>query len=91
MDARNVPGVQPVPMVDSPLTLQAILEESILLAFPQAGVINASGQAVYELNRGDRIKVTIRIPNNSTADISFGNDNVVLKYLGFVGTEYCSD
>jgi hypothetical protein len=91
MEARNAPGMQPVPMADSPLSLQAILEESIFLAFPQSGVINASGQPVYELNRGDRIKVTIRIPSKSTADISFGSDNVVLKYLGFLGTEYCAN
>jgi hypothetical protein len=91
MDARSLPGAELAPMVDSPLTLQAILDESLLLALPQAGITNASGQSVHELNRGDRIRVTIRVPYNSTADIRFGKDNVVMKYLGFAGTEHCSD
>ena len=74
--------------MNSEFTLQSLLEETLLLVVPITGHRNALGETMYELSQGDRLSITVEIPYNSTADIRFGKDNAVVKYLGFVGTEY---
>lgn len=65
--------------------------EGILLVLPETGTTNTSGETVYNLKQGDRIQVTITIPPNNTADIRYGQDNVILKYIGIIGTWYYGD
>ena len=88
LDARTQPGLNVSPLMNSEFTLQSLLEETLLLVVPITGHRNALGETMYELSQGDRLSITVEIPYNSTADIRFGKDNAVVKYLGFVGTEY---
>ncbi|SPD72506.1 exported hypothetical protein [uncultured Desulfobacterium sp.] len=91
LDARILPGLRPVSVINSLFSLGALFEEGILLSRPVTGFSNASGQTMVELNQGDIIHVTITIPFNNTTDIRFGNDNVLLKYSGVIGTELIAD
>jgi hypothetical protein len=88
LDARKSPGLESASMADTGITLQALLEGNIILAFPKTGYSNALGETTYELNRGDVLQITIETPYNNSADVRFGRDNVYVKYLGLVGTEY---
>jgi hypothetical protein len=88
MDARRIPGMALSSVADSPISLQSFIEEGIMMSLPRQGFSNAFGQTMYTLNRGDRVRITIDIPFNNSADVFFGKDNMVLRYLGVVGTEY---
>jgi len=88
LDARRSPGLESSSLVASYQTIQSLLDGNIIMAFPKTGNTNAQGETMYELSRGDVVKITIEIPYNNTADVRFGSDNVFLKYLGLVGTEY---
>ena len=88
LDARKTPGLESSALVESNYTIQSLSEGNIVLALPRTGYSNVIGQTMYELSQGDLIEVSMDIPYNSTADVRFGSDNVVLKYLGIVGTEY---
>ena len=91
LDTRRHSGLQVAPLVDSLVTVQTFGVESIVIAMPVEGGINASGQTMYSLSPGDRIKVTIGIPDNTTADVRFGESGAVLNYIGMKGTEYTTD
>lgn len=91
LDARTTPGLATVPLVDALYTSKGVWEESIVVIMPETGVVNMSGQTQYRLKQGDIIKVTIDVPGNNTADIRYGADNVVIKYIGIHGTEYLDD
>ncbi len=45
------------------------------------------------LKQGDQIRVTIRIPGTNSCDVRYGEDSVILKYIGVVGNymsgDYC--
>lgn len=86
LDARTLPGLQTVPMLDALYTSKALWEEGIVMVLPETGLVNAMGESVYNLKQGDQIRCTITIPGNNTADIRYGQDNVILKYIGIVGT-----
>ena len=88
LNTRVIPGLGVLPLVDGLFTSEAILEEGIVMALPETGYTNGNGQTMYELEKGDRIKVVIKVPFNNTADIRYGSDSVVLRYIGVVGTEY---
>lgn len=89
MDARPMPGLlNPVKMVDALYTSKAIWEEGIVMVMPETGLLNTSGQNMYNLKQGDYFKIKVAVPNNNTVDIFYGADNVVLKYIGIVGTEF---
>jgi hypothetical protein len=88
MDARVMPGLVPVALNNALYTSMGLWGETIPLALPATGRINDSGQSVYNLKQGDMIDVLIVIPFNNTVDVRYGSDNVVLKYVGIVGTEY---
>ena len=90
MDARTLPGLFPIPLIDAQYTSKALWEEGIVMVLPETGLTNCEGQSVYNLKQGDAIDVIVSIPGNNTADIRYGSDNVILKYIGIVGTEYCS-
>ncbi|NVM57866.1 MAG: hypothetical protein HWN51_07090 [Desulfobacterales bacterium] len=91
MDALTLPGLFPVSLVNAPYTTKALWEEGIVMVLPETGATNGSGQTVYDLKEGDAIRVTVSIPGNNTTDIRYGKDNVILKYIGIVGTEYLAD
>ena len=91
LDARLLPGLSPVALKDALYTSKAHWSEGIIMVLPETGKANASGQTVYNLKQGDRIKVTVQIPPNNTADVRYGKDNVILKYIGIVGTWYYGD
>ena len=88
MDARTLPGLFPVPLIDALYTTKALWEEGIVMVLPETGETNVEGQSVYNLKQGDAIRVSVTIPGNNTADIRYGSDNVMLKYIGIVGTEF---
>lgn len=89
LDARTLPGLSAVPMNGKLYTSKAIWDEEILLILPETGLTNASGETIYNLKQGDRIRVRIEIPPaNNTADIRYGQDSVLLKYIGITGTWY---
>jgi hypothetical protein len=88
MDARTLPGLNLVSLEDALYTSKALWYEGIVAALPETGGTNTSGQTTYNLKQGDRITVKVTIPGNNTADIRYGQDNVILKYIGIVGTWY---
>ena len=91
LDARTLPGLNLVPLFNVLYTTKAFFEEGLVAALPFTGTTNASGQAVFDLHQGDMLDVTVTIPFNNTVDIRYGADNVFLKYIGIVGTEYSSN
>jgi hypothetical protein len=91
MDARRLPGLGTMALKDALYSSKANWSEGILMKMPETGTTNSLGQTMYNLKQGDRIKVTIQIPGNNTADIRYGQDNVILKYIGIVGTWYYGD
>lgn len=88
LDARQVPGLTSVALTDVAYTTKCLWEETIIVALPVSGIANASGQTQVNLKAGDAIRIAIRIPPQNTADIRYGQDNVSLKYIGVIGTEY---
>jgi hypothetical protein len=91
LDTRRHSGLQVAPLADSLITVQTLASESIVIALPSQGGINASGQTMYSLSQGDRIKVVVSIPGNTTADVRFGESGAVLQYIGMKGTEYTTN
>jgi hypothetical protein len=90
LDARNMPGLGLVPLVDALYTSKAVWEDDLVIALPETGTVNQSGQTMYNLKQGDKIKVSVAIPPNNSVDIRYGPDNIILEYIGIVGTEYVS-
>ncbi|MDL1974232.1 MAG: hypothetical protein LWX55_05550 [Deltaproteobacteria bacterium] len=88
LDARKIPTLGMCAMDDKRYTSKALWEEGIVLALPVNGKQNKSGEDTYTLSQGDMLRVRIDIPGNNTCYIRYGEDNVVLKYIGMVGTEY---
>ncbi|SPD72501.1 exported hypothetical protein [uncultured Desulfobacterium sp.] len=88
LDARTMPGLNIVALNDILYTSKAHWEEGIVMVLPETGTLNSSGQTVYNLKQGDVITTTVTIPANNTADIRYGQDNVILKYIGIIGTWY---
>ncbi|MDY6986525.1 MAG: hypothetical protein SWQ30_00555 [Thermodesulfobacteriota bacterium] len=91
LDARTHPGLLTVPMVEATYTSKAFWEEGIVLVMPESGATNGMGQTVFNLKDGDIIRVTIAMPSWNTVDVHYGQDNVMLKYIGIIGTEYLND
>jgi len=91
LDTRKHSGLQIAPLADSLITVQTLAGESIVIALPSQGGINASGQTMYSLSPGDRIKVIVDIPGDTTADVRFGEDGAILQYIGLRGTEYTTN
>ncbi|MCP4625545.1 MAG: hypothetical protein GY850_18825 [bacterium] len=88
LDTRRHAGLQVAPLADSLITIQTLAGESIVIALPTEGDVNASGQTMYALSPGDRIKVQIHIPDNTPSDVRFGADSAMVQYIGLKGTEY---
>jgi len=58
------------------------------MVLPETGRTNISGQTMYNLKQGDRIHVKVTIPYNNSCDIRYGQDSVIVKYIGIIGTWY---
>ena len=91
LDTKRHPSLQIAPLEDSLITVQAFASESIVIALPSDGGMNAAGQTTYSLSQGDRIRVIVRIPGNTTVDVRFGEDGAILQYIGKKGTEYTNN
>ena len=90
MDARKLPGLDTVAVKDKLYTSKALFDEGIVLVMPRTGDVNQSGQMMKALKQGDMIKVEIEIPLTDAYDIRYGQDSVILKYIGMVGN-YMTD
>lgn len=88
LNARTTPGLLPLPLNGQFYTSKALWDETIVMEMPVTGVLNGLGETQYTLKQGDKINVTVSVSEDNTADIFYGADNVVLKYIGIVGTEY---
>jgi hypothetical protein len=88
MDARRMPTLAPVPVDKVLYTSKAHWEEGLVLAMPQTGCRGSAGQIFYDLHQGDKIYVKVEIPNTNSVDLYYGSDNVLLKYIGVIGTWY---
>ena len=91
MDARQIPGLGVVCLDGAFYTSKALWEEGIVMRLPESGTTSTCGAAMYNLKQGDAIEVTIAVPGNNTADVRYGRDNVVLKYIGIVGTYFYNE
>ena len=86
LEARKMPGLHKTTLCEKPYTSKAHWDEGIVIALPETGCHNDNGDANYQLVQGDIIKVRIDIPPYNTADIYYGQDSVILKYIGMSGT-----
>ncbi|MBT8368467.1 MAG: hypothetical protein KJP23_27560 [Deltaproteobacteria bacterium] len=90
MDARTLPGLVRVPLDEVTYTSKAHWPEGIVVALPKTGDFNATGQPEFNLKQGDVIHVTLQSITGS-ADIWYGPQSVILKYIGIVNTDYFDD
>lgn len=88
LDARTLPGLTLVAMDQQLYTSKAHWEEGLVMALPKTGETNTSGQTEFNLKQGDLIEVKVEIPPTNTVDLFYGPDNVLLKYVGVIGTWY---
>jgi len=92
LDARTLPGLVSIPLDGVSYTSKAHWPEGLVMAAPKTGQTNGSGQMEYNLKQGDMIHVTIEVPpDTNTVDVWYGPDSVILKYIGIINTEFCSD
>jgi len=85
MDARVLPGLEPVAVKNIRYTSKALFDEGLVLVMPKTGDVNKSGETLRTLKQGDQIRVTIKIPGTNSCDVRYGEDSVILKYIGVVG------
>jgi len=88
LDARQIPGLDLVALEDALYTSKCLWEESLVMALPVTGGTNVLGESQFNLKQGDVIRIVVTIPGNNSVDLFYGRDNVSLKYIGIVGTEY---
>jgi hypothetical protein len=67
-------------------TSKAHWYEGLVLELPIEGQDNANGDTQHQLLQGDFLKVTVTVPQGHPARVAYGPDNVLLKYIGVVGT-----
>ena len=90
MDARTMPGLGSIPLEDQVVSSMGFWGTHVLMALPQAGKLNTSGQLMHTLRQGDQIKITMA-PNIMLVDLFYGPHSAILNYVGAVGSEYTSD
>ena len=91
LDARTMPLLGLVALDQVLYTSKAHWEEGLVVKLPQNGDVNTSGQTEYNLKQGDKIFVRVDVPFNNSVDIAYGPSNVIVKYVGVIGTEYFGD
>jgi hypothetical protein len=87
MTARKMPGLWTWAMDNKLYTSKAHWEEGIVLELPLEGDGNSNGETEYKLLAGDIIRVVVQVDAPHPARIAYGPDNVLLKYIGIVGSE----
>lgn len=80
--ARQIPGLVDLPIDGVLYTTKAFWEEAILAKLPSLG--DPPG---FELVAGDLIEVKVQVPYKTVADVYYGKDNVIIKYIGMVYTD----
>jgi hypothetical protein len=91
MEGRTQPVLAPVCLDGALYTSKGPWDESIVVKMPLTGDVNACGETETRLSSGDVIEVTLATTEDSTADIRYGEDNVMIKYIAIHGTEHMSD
>jgi hypothetical protein len=87
MNARLMPTLRPFTMDNVLYTSKAHWEEGIVLELPLEGDMNTMGDGQYILLAGDWIEVRVDVGGAHPARLMYGPDNVLLKYIGIVGSE----
>ena len=82
LTARTLPKLDPVPLDGVLYTSKALWSEGIVVEMP------VTTTTTWALKDGDRIYVKISVPYNNSADIRYGQDSVIIKYIGIMGTWY---
>lgn len=82
LTARTLPKLDPVPLDGVLYTSKGIWSEGIVVEMP------VTTTTTWALKHGDRIYVKVTVPFNNSADIRYGADSVIVKYIGIVGTYY---
>ncbi len=83
---RTQGGLFLLPFEDLLFTSKALWEEALVARMPEFLVPNLSGGTEYPLSAGDMLRIDIEIPFINPTDIRYGQDNVVVKYVGVDGT-----
>jgi hypothetical protein len=86
LDARKMPTLCKTELDQKYYTSKAHWDESIVIALPWTGCYNSRGSMEYDLRAGDKITVLVEV-DNTPVDIYYGQDNVILKYVGMLGTQ----
>jgi hypothetical protein len=86
MDGREMPGLWPEDLCRSRYTSKAHWDETIVIALPKTGHCNNRGETQEQLRAGDTITVSVDVPDDSNVDIRYGEDSVILKYIGVAQT-----
>ena len=86
LEARKMPGLHKTTLEEKPYTSKAHWDESIVIALPETGCYKDNGDDSFQLVQGDIIRVRIDVPQYNTADIYYGQDSVLLKYIGMSNT-----
>ena len=91
LDCRTTPGLHLLPLLDQLYTSKALWEESVVVVMPEDGEVNLSWQVLRRLEAGDMIRIRVDVPTENTVDLYYGQDNVVVKYVGVHGSEFLAD
>ena len=91
MDARSLPGLEPVGMDDVLYTSKGLWEESIVLRMPETGdpsMVGGRCNIQTRLRSGDRLRIHVEFTEENTANVNYGKDNISVKYVAIHGTEF---
>jgi hypothetical protein len=85
LDARRMPTLRKTLLDEKYYTSKALWEEGIVVVMPETGTTNRRQDPLYDLHQGDMIFVELKT-DGGTTDIWYGPDNVIVKYVGIIGT-----
>ncbi len=91
LDCRTTPGLFLLPLNQQLYTSKALWEESVVVVMPEDGEVSLSGAVLRRLEAGDMIRIRVDIPTTNTVDLYYGEDNVVVKYVGIHGSEFLAN
>ncbi len=87
MTNRTQGGLFELPFEDLLFTSKGLWEEGLVARLPEF-LAPAPDGVEYPLSAGDLLRIDIEIPFINSVDIRYGQDNVVVKYVGIDGTIY---
>lgn len=90
MTARRMPTLNKICLEDQLYTSKALWEEGLVIEMPEPGQSSRCGGG-FVLREGDLISVRVTVPFNNVVDLWYGPDNVVIKYVGILGTDYTTN